>query len=76
MHLLLTPAFAMTPSTNLVRVCRDSGLSGSDIQGLVNALQSRGRSSARKPRGLVAERSAGLVTSAVAFARTLLSTLR
>ncbi len=66
----------MTPSTNLVRVCRDSGLSGSDIQALVSALQPRGRASVRQSHGWGAQRTTRMVSAAVAVARTWLSTLR
>lgn len=65
----------MNPSTNLVRACRDSGLDGSDIEGLVRALH-QPRSGARR-RAASAAQGGSLVTSAVAaFARTLLATLR
>ena len=66
----------MTPSTNLVRMCRDSGLSGADIQSLVTALQPRGRASASRSHGWGAQRTTRMVTAAVAVARTWLSTLR
>ncbi|RYF33963.1 MAG: hypothetical protein EOO26_06250 [Comamonadaceae bacterium] len=66
----------MLHTTNLVRVCRDSGMSGSDIQGLVSALEARRRSSGRRGKGARAQTKAGAVTSIVGFARTLLATLR
>ncbi|RZI97082.1 MAG: hypothetical protein EOP78_02270 [Variovorax sp.] len=66
----------MLHSTNLVRVCRDSGLSGADIQQLVGALEARRRLSGRGTRAHRTPQKAGAVTSIVGFARTLLSTLR
>ena len=66
----------MLHTTNLVRICRDSGMSGSDIQGLVGALEARRRLSGRRSRAAGAHSKAGAVTSIVEFARTLLATLR
>ncbi|AMM24129.1 hypothetical protein AX767_07025 [Variovorax sp. PAMC 28711] len=66
----------MLHSTNLVRVCRDSGLSGSDIQGLVGVLASRRTAGGQWPRTAGVSSKGGAVTSIVEFARTLLATLR
>ena len=66
----------MLHSTNLVRVCRDSGLSGLDIQQLVGTLEARRRTAGRRPKAPGALHRTGAVTSIVEFARTLLATLR
>lgn len=66
----------MLHSTNLVQVCRDSGLSGSDIQGLVGALQARRPGSIQRPPRRPALPKSAAMTSIVGLARTLLATLR
>lgn len=65
----------MLHSTNLVRVCRDNGLSGSDIQGLVGVLQARQRASVQRPLRVTPVKSTAM-TSILGLARTLLATLR
>ncbi len=66
----------MLHSTNLVRMCRDSGLSGSDIQGLVGVLEARRREGGWRQRSVIGQQKGSAVTSIVEFARTLLATLR
>lgn len=66
----------MLHSTNLVRVCRDSGLSGSDIQGLIGALEARRGVRAQRLQTPAALQKGGAMTSIVVLARTLLTTLR
>lgn len=67
----------MNHSTNLVRACRDSGLTGSEIRALAHLLDKRTAGKGRGYAGGVSAVSGGsLVTSAVALARTLLATLR
>ena len=65
----------LLPSTDLMRVCRKSGLSDSDVTNLIGALRARNHAPHVHHGVAVRERPSGLVTYALAAARTLLVSL-